>query len=267
MGSVFGDVLGAIGGLIGGGMSKDAVIAANDANRDMAYDFANRGIQMRVEDAKKAGIHPLAALGASVSSPGAVHVGATGAGDGVSQAGQNLGRAISSMSTKEERAHDEFMRAEARKKAALENKILESQASTVSQTNNPPAPGSANFIPGQGNSALVVNKPLERTVSQPGRLAQEAGWRPDVSFSRTDTGLTPMVPESLSESLEDDFLGKTMWRIRNQLIPNLTAGQEGRPARSQLPKGADYWDWSYLKQEWQPRSKWEGRWGFKPGRR
>ena len=127
-------------------------------------------------------------------------------------------------------------------KAELDGKFLDNQirASQLQKLNTPasgpPAPSGSdtdNFVPGQGNSPLVINKPLTRTVSAPGRPAQEAGWRPDVSYSRTDTGLTPMVPESLSESLEDDMVGKILWRVRNQLLPNFTG--QGKPPLHMLP--------------------------------
>lgn len=250
-------------------------------NREDQYNFAQNAIRWRVADAKAAGLHPLAALGAQTSSFSPVSVGdspqntAPSDGEFIGRMGQNLGRAISSVATAEEREMMSVNLATA--KANLDGQLLENQAKAV-QLKNLQAVGPAmpngmtdgNFVPGQGNSGLVKEKPLERTVSQPGRAAQEAGWRPDVSYSRTDTGLTPMVPESLSESLEDDLVGKLMWRMRNQLMPNITG--QGKPAKSQLPKGANDWHYDFWKQEWQPvRGKgsypWEQikKWGSMPG--
>lgn len=141
-------------------------------------------------------------------------------------------------------------------RADVEGKLIDNSIRTLELNrlgaNKPSFPGGdgTNFMPGQGNSGLVKVKPAERTASQPGSPHQEAGWRPDLSFARTQTGLVPVVPESLSESLEDDVIGKTQWRIRNQLVPNLTGG--GAPAKSQLPPGFDKWEWNFFLQEWQP---------------
>lgn len=229
---------------------------AQSRNTEAQKEFAQNGVRWRVEDARRAGISPLAALGAQTHSYSPTEVGSvadTSMGDLMSRTGQNIGRAIAAGSTKEERAMQAYQVASA--KLDLEGKEIDNaiKAFQLNQlgASAPALPsGNDNFMPGQGNSGLVIEQPLKKTVSQPGRPAQEAGWRPDVSFSRTDTGLTPMVPETLSESLEDDIIGKAFWRIRNQLVPNLTGS--GAPSDSQLPAGADTWKWSHSKQEWQP---------------
>lgn len=252
-----------------------------DRNEQLQKEFAQHGIRWRVEDAKAAGIAPLAALGASTVSFQPFHVQAETRQSPISQMaaslgsqmlgqfGQNLlGSAMRGMNMDERMTTMQNMQMK-QAELSLENQSLQNQylASQIARSNaaSPAFPGGNgdNFIPGQGNTPLVIDQPLKRTVSAPGRPAQEAGWRPDVSFSRTDTGLTPMVPESLSESLEDDIIGKVMWRVRNQLVPNIASFvnphlapgmrmQDGKPPRHMLPKGANDWSWSYWKQEWQP---------------
>lgn len=227
---------------------------AQAKNRDAQEEFARMGVRWKVEDAKAAGIHPLYALGANTMSFTPSYVGDTSQADMIRDTGQNINRAIQATATQEEREVNQ-LRLEGMR---LDNQMKKAEiAKTVTQI-GPAFPGSDNFIPGQGNSGLVKEKPLERTVSAPGRPAQEAGWRPDVSFSRTDTGLTPMVPTSLSESLEDDIIGKAMWRFRNQLVPNFS-DDATPPPKHMLPKGSDRWIWSVKKQEWQPaaRPKWD----------
>lgn len=268
--------LGAAGSWIAGNQQADAVrdanAATNEANADaqrrneqLQREFAQQGIRWRVEDAKAAGIHPLAALGAQTHSFAPTLVGSTNmvpeAGSGwraMGQMGQDISRAVSSMETREERELKQLQTAMAHTQlegAAIDNQVKLAQLKKlVDPASGPAMPSGAdtdNFIPGQGNSPLVRNKPLERIYSAPGRPAQEAGWRPDVSYSRTDTGLSPMVPESLSESMEDDHLGKFLWRVRNQLLPNF--GKSQAPPKHMLPKGADSWTWSPTRQEWQPR--------------
>lgn len=272
-------IAGGASSLIGGfvGAHQDEIEAQKQ--RDLAYDqialqreFAQNGISWKVQDAQKAGIHPLYAMGASTHSFSPVSVGGGGGsirGDMAREMGQNVGRAATAAVSGPDQELHKLTLASAQ--ADLDGKLIENQlkASELQRLNGSPTKpmpfGADNFVPGQGDSgSLVKVKPLERTASQPGRLAQEAGWRPDVSFSRTDTGLTPMVPESLSESLEDDFIGKLLWRIRNNLVPNFS--KDGAPAASQLPKGKNFWGWSHLKQEWQPRrtpENWYSGWAPK----
>lgn len=260
---------GAAGNILGGLLQYDAQQDATAASQSMAErniqlqkEFAQHGIRWKVGDAVAAGLHPLYALGANTQSFSPVSVGVDSSsplGDMARNMGQDISRAVSAGRTANEREMAALQLSTA--KTDLEGKALDNQIRLAQlkklQAVGPAMPSSggdaANFVPGQGDGSIVKVKPAERTASQPGRLAQEAGWRPDVSFSRTDTGLTPMVPESLSESLEDDIIGKMMWRFRNQLMPNLTG--QGKPARSQLPRGADDWYWSHTNQEWKPHYK------------
>lgn len=264
LGGPIGAAIGApLGGFLGRALDKQE--DPNAYNREMfernvalQKEFAQQGVRWRVEDAKAAGVHPLFALGASGASYSPVTVMDAGPKYSPLQdamaMGQDVTRALMSTRTQSER--DMMSLQMAALQADLDGKVIDNQIK-LAELNKAnavgpafPSAGSDNFIPGQGNTPLVKDKPLERVVSAPGRPAQEAGWRPDVSYSRTDTGLTPVVPESLSESLEDDVIGKALWRLRNQVVPNFTGS--GKPPLHMLPKGADDWDWNGSKQEWQP---------------
>lgn len=229
---------------------------AANKNRDAQEEFARMGVRWKVEDAKAAGIHPLYALGANTMSFSPSYVGDTSQSEMIRDTGQNINRAIQATASGEERQANQ-LRLEGMK---LDNELKAAEIAKTKAQIGPalPMPGNDNFIPGQGNSALVIDKPIERNVSAPGRPAQEAGWRPDVSFSRTDTGLAPMIPQGLSESLEDDMIGKAMWRWRNQIVNNFSDSGTP-PPKHMLPKGADRWTWSMKSQEWQPakRPKWD----------
>lgn len=251
--ALIGAGVGAGGNIIAGKMENDANARLNSQNLAAQKEFAQYGIRWRVADAEKAGLHPLAALGAQTSSFAPSIVGDTGMSDAVRNSGQDISRAISATRTADERMMAQLNLANAR--ADLDGKEIDNQIRKA-QLNKmvsvgPPFPGGDNFVPGQGNSGLVVDRPLQRTVSAPGRPAQEAGWRPDVAYARTDTGLTPVVPESLSESLEDDIVGKLLWRFRNQVMPNF--GPAGAPPKHMLPRGYDRWEWSATGQEYRPR--------------
>lgn len=87
------------GGLIG----ADSTDKTNARNEQLQRDFAQKGIQWRVADAKAAGIHPLAALGASVPSASPSFV-AGDLGESVARAGQHIGDYVSRSPSAEQRA-------------------------------------------------------------------------------------------------------------------------------------------------------------------
>lgn len=254
--SIAGPVIGgAVSGLFGADAARSESRAIRDAaraNADAQREFAQMGIRWRVADAEAAGIHPLYAMGAPGANFTPSYIADTPRSDFKrsfgDMMGQNLSRAIAATQTAEERLADR-LRLE---HMGLQNDLLRAQITSINAPGNPPLPssGSSNFVPGQGDSGIMVVNPSSRTASQAGREAQEAGWRPDVSYSRTDTGLVPVIPQGLSESMEDDMIGKLLWRVRNQVMPNF--GQFSVPPKSQLPKGADGWRWDKFKQEWQP---------------
>lgn len=157
--------------LLGGKMASDATKEANAANRaaqeqanrtnialrDQDHErqerFARSGIQWRAEDAAKAGIHPLYALGANIPtySPSAVTVGSstaqadTSMGSAVASMGQDIGRAINATRTGDQRdaAFVQTAQALSLQKMGLENTLLASQIKRLQANSNPPFPQSA----------------------------------------------------------------------------------------------------------------------------
>lgn len=128
LGGIGGAVLGGpVGAVIGSGLggSVGGAVEANKANKSaqgyyneqMSFaqqqaqfqqDYARNAIQWRIEDAKKAGIHPLAALGVSnpsyspVSAPSAPSYADSSTFDTGSEFGQNLNRASFQAKTQEQ---------------------------------------------------------------------------------------------------------------------------------------------------------------------
>lgn len=94
-------VIAAGASLAGGALSAITSKQSGDREYERQKEFAQNGIRWRVEDAKAAGIHPIFAIGANTStySPQA----AVGTDYGISQAGQNIGRAIEAKQTIAER--------------------------------------------------------------------------------------------------------------------------------------------------------------------
>lgn len=104
------DPLGFLGSLASGVMSmfgsnqtaqaQEQIAAQNIAEQQR---YAQNRIQWTVADAKAAGINPLAALGNATQSFSNV-VGAENAGGGLKDMGQNVGRALAALSSKDEEA-------------------------------------------------------------------------------------------------------------------------------------------------------------------
>lgn len=101
---MFGELLSAGTSLLGGLFGKSSQDKANRQNIQLQKDFAQKGIQWKVADARKAGVHPLAALGANTVSFSPSVVGSTALGEGISNMGQSIDRAINSTSDHNTRA-------------------------------------------------------------------------------------------------------------------------------------------------------------------
>ena len=100
LGSIISGIGSVIGGIFGQNSQEDQIQAQIDAQKQ----FAQNGIRWRVEDATKAGIHPLYALGANTTSFSPIGVGGNPLGEGIAAASQDIGRAISAKGTSVERA-------------------------------------------------------------------------------------------------------------------------------------------------------------------
>lgn len=272
----FGQFAGGVGGLFRGGgqsimqsmspqnlFSSQTLIDLNERDFQWQKQLAESGIQMRVNDARAAGLHPLFALGGGQAgfSPPPLSVGmgtpseAFGGGGGpdlghsISQMGQGLGRAIAATQTKEERALDQFelaRRAQQLEHGALQNQWLQTQINKANQ----PAVGPP--MPSLGNPALGPHemKPNEVTTTQPGAPHIAAGpGQPSVDFHRmADGGLMPAPPKTLNID-EASSPGWLSWMFTNRILP-MFDGKTGKPPDAALPPGA--YRWQYTGMNWHP---------------
>jgi len=244
--------------LIGGFMGS------KDKSKDikMQKEFAQHGIRWKVEDAKAAGIHPLAALGAQTTSYAPVSVGGSSMATGLASAGQDIARAVDSTRTTGERldAYQKTIQDLNIRRMGLENDLLSSQIAKIHQAGTPPAMPSIaerHMVEGQGNSPLVSSNPQQRTMSAPEAGSQEPGAITDVGYARTPTGWAPVMSKDVKDRLEEDLIGMLAWNLRNRLAPTLNPHGGNPPAGTN-----DAWVYSPSKQEYVkvPRSR--GRYGF-----
>lgn len=160
---MLGELISAGANLIGGFFNRQSQNEYNKqqmqiAQQNMALqrEFAQSGIQWKVQDAKAAGLHPLAALGAQTSSFSPVSVGGSAPELDLGSAGQDIGRAVkAAMSQNDRAAQDEATaRRLSLEKAGLENDILRQEllskavrSSPVSAQVGPGFPANTSVIP------------------------------------------------------------------------------------------------------------------------
>lgn len=218
----FGSLIGAagslLGGLIGKGSSDDAREAAeaHSARQEaLQREFAQNSIRWRVEDAKRAGIHPLAALGgagASYSPSTFMSGGDNSMATAVARSSQDIGRAVDATRTRGERvdAYTSSLRQlqldSGRVDLEIKKADLASRLSRLSQSSSPGLPGSDMFVPGQGDSGLV--RMIRQDVTRSGRLGTEPRGIPGVGYVVMPDGTRmPVKSKGATEQLEDDIPG------------------------------------------------------------
>lgn len=250
-------------------------------DRELQREFAQNGVQWRVNDAEAAGIHPIAALGGQFSSPSPIQISGsvpqaaaassnplpplTGSsmGAGLQSAGQDLSRAVSAVATEWERSQGVKTASEALtlENQSLQNQLLAAQlARTSGAAVGPPMPSirSTNMIDGQGNTPsrlntnLVSEKKHEPVVGAPGQKQSEPGEVTDVGYARTGTGYAPVPSKDVKERIEDNLVSELMWEARNRITQSL--GFNLSPPKHVPLKSKDHsWYFNPLKQEYQQR--------------
>jgi hypothetical protein len=263
-----GQILGAAGALFSGfGARKSAKSAAaaqeraNQQNIQLQKDFAQKGIRWRVADAKKAGIHPLYAIGANTPtfSPSVQSVGDSGAGLG----SQAVGRAIAATggALQHNKSYQKAVEGLTIRRMELENTKLASDIAVARQgalTAGPLANTHGNplLLEGQPMSGAVTTKPMQRESARPGNLSQEAGYVTDLSMTRSKNPheYNPVMSHDAKDRLEEDTIGMLNWNLRNRLLPYM--GYNLNPPDYAPKKNHEwYMDWkgSYRQRKKKPR--------------
>lgn len=219
---MFGSLLSAganlIGGLLGNKKAedvKDANFAMSAADRQLQEDFAKQGIRWRVEDARAAGISPLAAMGANLSSPSPTAIGLqhdNSLGDAIGRAGQDLSRAFDSTRTQKER--DSTLYNLQLDRARLQNEFLRSQIAASKVAITKQAGGNPAF-PGQEN---VFD---ERTLSRSGDLSTTASAPKSAvtEFINKDGSVILWPSKDAKEAVEDNVVYEGEHIARNRVFP------------------------------------------------
>lgn len=166
--------------------------SANDDNLEYQRQFAKEGLQWRVEDAKAAGLHPLAALGANI--PGFSPSFQSGS------LGQDISRAVEATATAFSRNTSRVATELALEKASLENDLLRSQITAVNRPSNPPFPS------GNHTGDVQIN-PDTVTSTRFGDTSTTASYpKPAVTeFMNRDGSITRWPSPEAKNAIEDSL--------------------------------------------------------------
>jgi hypothetical protein len=202
------------------------------ANMRWQKDLAHRGIRMKVGDAKKAGIHPLYALGNTPFSASPIPAGFGGSsnsmGEGVAQAGQDISRAMMANANREVRDL-----AIAQSKASLEGMEIENEmkraelASLLKRINGDQIPPSFPYSVGRspiaespyfGSNTVVT--PVERPASDgPKSGYATSGSQASTTFFRTTDGVVAAPSELFADSSEENIVAKAILAKHQYIDP------------------------------------------------
>lgn len=201
--------LGAVGSLIGGSINASNAREQMETQRE----FAQNGIRWKVADAKAAGIHPLAALGAQTFSYNPVATGDYGISEALGRMGQGVDRAAHAKALAEERALDaDLKRAQIAnvnaQTDAVQTQAMASKASLANTAQVPPMPVTNATTP-----AGILDKPI-----------QAFGWIKDHKGR-----ITGVIPSEDFKSRTEDTLGVEWMPWASSGIRNFRAKVLGEP--------------------------------------
>jgi len=254
-----GQGIGMLGDLFGDDDAEDR----QNMEYERQKEFAQMGIQWRVEDAKKAGLHPLAAIGAGGASYSPTIVaGDTNFGSKLgsvagrlAEMGQNTKRAEVATMTDDERE----MSALAIRNAQLRNQLLEGQivaewAAIMGQPGTPPMPNvvGPSVVGPRASSGSIQAKPSISISSKPGDASTEAGNTPLNKRFDMGGGATIDLPsQAASESLESMGPMAAPAAVGISALRRAWHGPDDKP---KLPVPAGYeWVWDVWSQSFKAK--------------
>lgn len=258
---MLGALISAGSSLLGGLLGNKSAEKAADKQARLQEKFAKTGIQWKVEDAKKAGVHPLYALGANTIAYSPQSVGDS-LGPAIAQAGQDIGRAVDTGRSSGERLQARLGALQVQR-AELENQKLASEIALMHQPGTPPAPVTEKtIIDGQTQAALQARTtilPQEVTATFAGRPHHEPAAHAGLTYDRVHVGngqygYKPLPAPKIAEAMESSWDGPVDAMIRNRILPSLGMGEHySRPPADWLP-AKHGWKWSMnpLTGVWEP---------------
>lgn len=265
---MLGSLFSAGASLLGGILGNKSADARADQNTELQREFAQNGITWKVQDAQRAGLHPLAALGASGASytPSSV----VGGDSGIGAAGEAIGSIIDGQNTKRAEAatmtaQEREMQALALQRAQLQNRLLEAQinsewASVMGQPPTPPMAGPAGAVsapiargaaPVSNRSGAIEAKPSVAIASTPANPGLESGQNPFFKSHPLSAHSSILLPsQSAAEGLEALPPGAALGATAVAAWDRWRHGPNTPPESNLAPAGYA-WVWKPFRQSYQ----------------
>jgi len=223
-----GGILGAIGGMVGDYMQGKKAEAASRRQRNYNLNMARNQIQFRVQDAKQAGIHPLASLGITPYSGSSIM--AFGGGNwsnSMGKFGQSIGDAIDKSMDKDTKLMRQIDLEKAgidKEKARVELEKDQIELDRLKKKKNKITDSPyGQVIGGQTDSGKNGDVPFKelrpKQVTAQSSVGVEVGKVPLEQAVTTEGGGIAILPSrEMAEILESSFMdkigyiGKRFWR-------------------------------------------------------
>lgn len=206
-----GGALGGVGSIIGAGINAGVQDKINKENIAMQKEFAQNGIQWKVQDAKRAGIHPAVALGAQTyqATPSSV---APDVGSGVAGAFKHFGSAIDSfIDDKEEE------RQLALESAKLDNeaKRLEIEKAKRVSNDSISSLNPTSYVPQIPVSGVSNNAPVSNSNSSGSIYGVDDKTLSDVTIDKNMDNTFSVNYSKDRQDLYEGFIDRFGWFMRN----------------------------------------------------
>lgn len=237
-----------LGGLFGSKKAKQQ----NDDNVKYQKQFAQHGLSWRVDDARRAGIHPVAALGAQGASysPSAV---VDPMGDAMASAGQSIANSVRQKVVSpvdqsiidRNKADADFLREQTR--ASIQARINQKPTSGEVQTLPVDTAKNSGFtLPGGKVVPIGPHSGAEFYEQRYGDIAQELG-----GVITLGGDLVGLIPDSVVDNYVDRQIRQMDMNRRNRTRGRTRSNRRSRPAAapsSAVGKGGVYVN--------RPRGRW-----------
>lgn len=208
-----GDVIGGVGDYLSGKAQEEA----NEKNLAYQREFAQHGVQWRVDDANRAGVHPLFALGASTTPFTPSIMAEDKYSGGLQRVGQSIGNAASKALTLEQKvlakAQLRVLDSEANKNDAEASASRSQAMVNLRDLGSPGFPSNdPNIIIDPESGARLRRHPAEQEIFEndllPGGNRVSRGRLTEYGWQQYDFGNGPVTlfagdPENLMSDLQD----------------------------------------------------------------
>lgn len=270
---------GALGMGVAGALAGGFLGGGNDGKKMQreAWDRQEMWMQnqlgWRVQDAVRAGVHPLAAIGSNLSPPTpATVIGGEGSnlGGDLAQMGQGVGRALSA-GMSEDAKYETTLRSLQIERGELENAKLRFDLQQMhTQAGNPPGlvvspqdqplgfasgtrghfspsnyPVSVQSLPPMADAAGLKLSPSEQFSSVPGQPSFQPSSNPASRWMDLPAGGKAAMPGEAWQIDEAGAPGYVMWMLQNGFIPALPFGQRLVPAPEKKYERPGQTGWTY----------------------